>query len=642
MNWLTSLSKVLFFLFLLGFNSSYSQKTFEEYKSLYPDSNEIVIKDYQSYSISIEGKKLKILSSNEFESQILTDIGINNNEESFSYSDLITLIDYKAFTKNTIKGKDKIINVTQSNEKKDNSGSIFHDDIKLRQLIFPNLEVGSKKNYSYQREFTDPFLLHRFIFGNGFPTENATLEVILDKNINIGYSVFNDPNNKIEFNQFERKGKKVYQWSLKNINAFKFEDNTLGVLYDLPNINVYIKDYTIDNKTISVLGNIERLYAYYKNFINQINKTEDEELKNLAIEITKNEKTEIEKVKKIFYWVKDNINYIAFEEAYAGFIPRESSLVFQRKFGDCKDMAALINSMAKYANVNNVHICWIGTRSIPYTYAELSTPSVDNHMIAVYDNKGEYIFLDATDKQTKFGIPTDFIQDKEALVSYGDTFKIIKVPVVSAQDNLVDEVINVSIDNDKLLGSGSMFFNGYNRTEMLYNLKDSKDKLRFDIIKGIVIKGNNKFNLKDYKEQNILDKDKSYIIDFNFEIPNYIINVDNEIYVNLFLDQNITQLSLNDDRKSNYDLKYLTKSAAKYILQVPKNYKLKHLPSNFSLSNDLVDVNFKFESKNDTVHLDATFTLKKMTLQVTDFKLWNESLYKIKEAYSETIILEKK
>ncbi len=94
--------------------------------------------------------------------------------------------------------------------------------------------------------------------------------------------------------------------------------------------------------------------------------------------------------------------------------------------------------------------------------------------------------------------------------------------------------------------------------------------------------------------------------------------------------------------KNNYDLKYLTKSAAKYILQVPKNYKLKHLPNNFSLSNDLVDVNFTFESKNDTILLNATFTLKKMTLQVTDFKLWNESIYKIKEAYAETIILEKK
>jgi hypothetical protein len=40
----------------------------------------------------------------------------------------------------------------------------------------------------------------------------------------------------------------------------------------------------------------------------------------------------------------------------------------------------------------------------------------------------EYVFLDATDKETKYGIPTAFI--KEAMLSENGTYKIIKFPIV--------------------------------------------------------------------------------------------------------------------------------------------------------------------------------------------------------------------
>ncbi|MBC8644862.1 transglutaminase domain-containing protein [Flavobacterium lindanitolerans] len=160
-----------------------------------------------------------------------------------------------------------------------------------------------------------------------------------------------------------------------------------------------MKDYTIDKNTTKVLDNTEELYNYYKSFIKNLNKTDDTELKELSVELTEGLSSDTEKIKKIFYWVKDNIKYIAFENGYEGFIPREASTVFKRKFGDCKDMSSIITSMANYAGIKNVTVSWIGTREIPYSYEQLPTPSVDNHMIAVYNDNGNYIFLDATDRE---------------------------------------------------------------------------------------------------------------------------------------------------------------------------------------------------------------------------------------------------
>lgn len=641
MIWLKLANKKTVFLFLfelLGITAS--AQTFLEYKTAYPQINELVLNKNTSYDIGFENKKVKIIQDNFYESMILTENGINNNEESFTYSELVKLLEYDAYTVITSdNGKEKKIKVTQSNEKQSRENSIFYNDVKERQLIFSNLETGAKKVYNYQTEYLDYHLLHRFVFAANAPVINSSLEVKLDKNIDLGYKIFNDPTNSISFSKTEKRGKWIYKWTMKNIKPLKYESFSPGFLHIVPHIDIYIKEYTLDNTKVIGLDDIDKLYAYYKGFTKNLNKKEDAELKRIANEITSDNKTDEEKVKSIFYWVKDNIKYIAFENGYEGFIPREASLVLERKFGDCKDMASIITALAEKAGVKDVTLAWIGTREIPYSYHELATPGVDNHMIAVYKKGSEYIFLDATDRETRYGIPTAFIQGKEALVSENDSYKIIKVPVVTPKENEVKQTVQLSIANDKLIGKGTMVFNGYNRSELLSEVGDAVNKARFEIIKGIVIKGSNKFNLINYTEENIKDREKPYVINFNFDLANYIVKVDKEIFVNLFLDRNFEKMVIEKDREYKFELDYLSDSEAIYELEIPQNCVVKYLPKNVIIDNYLISAEFKFEQKNNKILLKAMLKQKKLLLEKTDFDLWNDTLKQIKNNYSETIIL---
>ena len=641
MTWLKLLNRISFFwLFFYGtVGAVKAQTTLADYKNTYPNFNEIVVKDQQSYNITIEDKKLKIIQDNQYESMILTENGIANNTESFSYSDLIKLKNYEAYSVITENAKEKKIKVTQTTEKQLQESSVFFNDVKERVLTFPSLTAGSKKVYSYQTEFMDPYLLHKFIFGNNIPIQNSSLEIKTDKEINIGYKIFNDPKNEILFSKTEKKGKWIYKWTLKNILPLKFEANSPGFLYIVPHINIYITDYTIDNKVIEILGNENKLFDYYSGFVKNLNQKEHTDLKNLALELTKNEANDNDKIKNIFYWVKNNIKYIAFENGYEGFIPREASFVLERKFGDCKDMASIISSMATHAGVKNVNIAWIGTRTIPYSYVELATPSVDNHMIAVFKEGSEYVFLDATDKETKYGIPTAFIQGKEAMLSENGTYKIIKVPIVPPEKNEIKEEIQLTILNNKLVGKGKMMMHGFNRSHTLASIGDASNKTRFEMIKELVLKGNNKFNLKEYSEENLQDRDKPYGIAFNFDLENYIVKVDKEIYINLFLDKIYDKMYIEKERVSKYEFDYLTYFNTKYELEIPQNCTVKYLPKNFVLDNELLKAEFVYEMQNNIVRLNIQLKLKKILLDAIDFKLWNETIKKIKSNYTETLIL---
>ncbi|KGO92456.1 hypothetical protein Q766_13445 [Flavobacterium subsaxonicum WB 4.1-42 = DSM 21790] len=616
--------------------------SFTDYKKTYNDVNELVISDKSSYDIFVDNKKLRVLQDNYYESMIMSENGIQNNQENFSYSELVKLNEYEAFSVVNDKGKDRKIKVTQTNEKQARQNSVFYNDVKERQLIFPNLEAGARKVYSVQTEFLDPFLLQSYVFGSNYPMLNSTLEVRTDKDITIGYRIFNDPNNSIEFSKTEKKGKFIYRWTLKDVKAVKMEPNNPGFRYFIPHINVYVKDYTVDAKKINVLDNTEKLYDYYKSFTKNLNKTEDADLKAIATEITSGLTTDTEKVKRIFYWVKDNIKYIAFENGYEGFIPREAALVCKRKFGDCKDMASIISAMANYAGVKSVTVSWIGTRDIPYSYEELSTPAVDNHMIAVYNDNDNYVFLDATDRETRYGIPTAFIQGKEALISNGDTYKIINVPVVAAENNEAVEVVKLSLDKEKIIGSGSVSYNGYSRSNILAQIGDASNKTRFEMIKSLVLKGSNKFHLKDYTEANVSDRDKPYQVNFNFELDDYAMQVDKELYINLFMDRMYEKLTLEPDRVTAFDLDYLSAYNTRYDLTIPQNYSVKYLPENFSLDNAVMKADFKYTNTAGVVSLVAKIQLKKLLLQKDDFALWTESIKKLKSTYTQTLILTEK
>lgn len=643
MNWYKLKIKITFSLFfIIAFIcTAIGQNNLAENQQKYPGHNEVITNDFINYNISIVDKKIKVLKNFQFESIILTANGINNNEESITYSEFIRLNKYEAYTIINSNGKEKKVKVTQINEMESKDKGVFFNDVKEKQLIFPSLEAGAKKVYSYESEITDPFLLNKYVFGNTIPVQNAGIEIKVDKNINLGFKIFNDPNHLITFSKTEKGNKIIYKWFQQNIAPIKYESNTPGYLHRLPHISIYIKDYTIENNKVNVLNDLDGLFNYYKGFIKDINKTENIELKNTAIDLTKNLNTDLDKIKAIFYWVKANIKYIAFENGYEGFIPRESSWIFEKKFGDCKDMANIITEMSKFANIPNVYLAWIGTREIPYSYYELATPSVSNHMIAVYKNGSEYLFLDATDKETRFGIPTAFIQGKEALVNENGNYKVVKVPVVLATDNETNEKLNLKIEGTKLLGTGSLKFKGYNRSHLLMQIGDAKEKNRKDIIKNLTEVGNNKFKLLDFTESNMKDLEQPYNVDFNFEIEDYLLVIDSKIYLNLFLEKFYENVTLEKDRSASYEFDFLTNTNCSYELEIPKNYQLTFIPKNLNIENELIKANFVFEKTSTKIILHSNIEIKKLLLEPKDFELWNATIKKLKSNYNETLILEK-
>ena len=642
MNWLklkrNNIYTVCFF--LLGLTAANGQ-SLTDLATKYSSYPEVILRESESYNIEVEKGNLKVSRTSYFESMILSEVGIQNDDETFFYSTLLPVEEYEAYTILPETKKSKKVEVEQESESSGKADFVFHDDVKQKKLSYLHLEPGAKKVLKYKTIYKDASLMNGQSFSRHLPAEYISLEVRCDKNVELGYKIMNDIENAISFSTITEGSKVIYKWESKNVSAIKQESNTPGFLHVAPHVIVYVKSYKNKDKVFPFLGNESLLHQHYLDFIKDLNKTEDVELKKIALELTKEVSDEEEKVKKIFYWVKSNIKYIAFESGYEGFVPRQASLVYDRKYGDCKDMASIITAMCQYAGIKNVNLCWIGTREIPYSYREVPTPSCDNHMIAAYKNaKNEIIFLDATSAETKYGLPTSFIQGKEAMVNKsGNDFEIVKVGIVEASANTIVNKINVALDGTKLAGKGKIAMDGYARSGMLASMGDLSGTRRFDFIKSRLQMGNNKFGLKSYDENNVADIEKPYEINYEFDLGNYAVKTGDDIYINLLLSKPYEKSLIEKDRLFDYEFDHLQKHAISISLEVPPHSEIINIPENFQFDNDLFACNINYSKSEHLINVDYTLELKKINLSRNDFALWNDALVNLRKHYGDVIVL---
>lgn len=273
--------------------------------------------------------------------------------------------------------------------------------------------------YSYNRKVKDIKYLTRVLFNDYYPIRKKEIEFIIPDNYNIELMEFNFEGFDIEKSkQYDPKKKTTkYLYTVNNLNAIKNEAGAPSAAKMFPHILVISKSYKIKDEEIMLFNNTDALYKWYRSLIEQV-KNNPESLKNKVEEITTNDETQFDKMTSIFYWVQDNIRYIAFEDGIMGFKPQSDSEVFNNKYGDCKGMANLLRSMLKLVNIDARHT-WIGTRDIPYDYS-IPSLAVDNHMICTaFINERPY-YLDATQKYIPIGKYAYRIQGRPTLIANGN------------------------------------------------------------------------------------------------------------------------------------------------------------------------------------------------------------------------------
>ncbi len=608
----------------------------ENYQTQYPKDDVITLSLNNHIDITESNGNLSIKETVIKKDYYLTNQRLSHANESVSYNTFNTIKSIDAYTEN----KDSKNNVSNFENLDVIRNGIFFADQKKKTFSFPNVKEGSITTLKYVKTISDPHFLPSFIISDNTPIKTAILSVSFPNNVDVAYTTFNLEAIDSNFEIIKDKNKTTYKWTLNSVPKIN-SNYDFHPLYYIPQVIVYIKSYTTKGDLQPILSDTAGLYAWYKSLINNINTTDQTELKNTTLDLIKNMNSEEEKIKKIYYYVQRVINYIAFEDGLNGFIPRDAFNIYSNKYGDCKDMANLLNEMLHYAGIDS-YLTWIGTRQRPYSYTDLPTPMTDNHMITAVKVNNEYLFLDATAKYLGYGFPSPFIQGKEALIGLSETdFKIKKVPEVPAFLNTMNIISELELDNETLIGHHQVKLTGFEKLYMHHKL-ERKDNDDIGFLESALKFGKKRTLIKDVVYKNIeLEKD-TLLIDFNTETERYIKRIENNIYLQPHLNFSLkSEIIKNEKKDFDKEIKYKYQKSFITTLSIPEEYKLQTIPENseFNHPDFNFQIRYKLSEDSKTLQIEKHITVNTLKVEVKSINDWNNFIKTFNKASKQSIVL---
>ncbi len=616
-----------------------------EMKQLYPGEKAVYLELRQDLTVEIRNDSVQVLARHHADMLHLDEqSGMYANDRVFS-SHFNRLQKLEARTMVPNGEKFKTVKVTEFKDKFEMQSGVFFDDTRSTSFSFPAIIPGARTVSDYTVRHVDARFVMPFFVGSYVPVRHAELSITAPKGVRIGYKTFHGENTPIKYSREEKGNQVVYRWTADNLPSPPHEENGPEASYYLPHIVFFVEEAPVAGQTRKLLAGVPELYSMYADFVRRIDRQPSPALQHRVDSLVVGAKTEEEKVRRVYYWVQDNVKYIAFEQGLRGFIPHDAGLVYARRYGDCKDMANLTNEMLHLAGVKTAYLTWVGTRHLPYKYAELATPGVDNHMIATYEpTPGKYVFLDATSKHTPYGMPSAMIQGKEGLLGLDPkNSRVVDIPAMDKASSGTDDASVLTLDGTTLRGTGQLSLAGYTKVNQSYGLDglDRTDEPRY--VKALLERGNNKFFVDKYAISNLEARDQPLRISYDYRLQDYVQQVDDEVYINLSLERPYATDRIDAaTRKLPRYNEFAHTDHTRTALVVPIGYEVSYLPPSTEAQGDALGFKVRYERQGDKIIQDREVYVNYLLLRPEQFSSWNAVVSKLGNAYREVVILKKK
>jgi transglutaminase-like putative cysteine protease len=636
--------RTIFLTFLVLFGSQlFAQKNIDptpedindakKLREKFPKNDVAVLKSSEVISFDLNKTEAKVIVHSELNEQLMN---INHRADIRKYEFYDSESEVKTFSLKYRNDKSAAFPV-KDEMYKDND--LFYNDARVKYITIDFPVQGYSYNYQVKKQYNDVKYFTSLYFNDEYPVLEKQFSITVPEWLSVELKEFNFEGNTIKKSKSVHPSTKAttYTYSMENVPAYFEEQNAPGRSYLYPHVLVIAKSFKNKDNDITLFNSTADLYKWYKSLIGQM-KDDSSFFKEKVAELTATAKTDEEKIKNIYYWVQDNIRYIAFEDGIAGFKPDESQNVFNKRYGDCKGMGNLIKQMLTLAGFD-ARLTWIGTKHIAYDY---TTPSlaVDNHMICTLFFKGKKYFLDGTEKFNSFGEYAERIQNKEVMIENGDQFLIEKVPSVASEFNKEIFKANLKITDGELQGTCSRIFAGESRAQLLYRISTLKNNQKEEVLERYLTDGDKNIKVQNIKNSDLKNRDQKLTMDYDIAVSNRVSDFDNDMYIDLECMNEYKNFELKD-RKTDYEFDYKTNYESNVSLAIPAGYKITKLPENLVINEPNFAVSVQFVQSSSELICKKNFVFKNGVIKANEMDKWNSFVKNLQATYNQQIILSK-
>lgn len=537
------------------------------------------------------------------------------------------------------KEKNDVIGIITGHQTYSSNG-IFHDDAKLFTYSISFNEIGQTESYVIEKKYTDPKYLSTVFFHDEYPIDKRTFIFNVPEWADIDFILKNTENYGLQktVSKDEKTKNTVYRFTINNLPADKSEKNQPGAAFILPHIIIAHKSYTkLDGTKENIFNDEQGLYKWYSSLTGLVN-NDKAVIKPVVDKVIAGKTTDLEKVEALFYWVQENIRYIAFEDGIAGYKPASCQDVYNNKFGDCKGMANLLKNMLIVAGYD-ARLTWVGTSHIPYNSHAIPALIVDNHMICTLTLNKKRYFLDPTETYIGINDYATRIQGREILIEDGDKFILDTIPSFDKDHNKIVIKQDLKLEDNQLKGTSQEVYYGEGKTNILRSYNSAKTDKREEAIKHSLNNNDKNIVVSDIVSSSMDDRNKP--VDFKYTIvyKNQVVDDNSDKYISLDYDKEFKNFTFDTLRTKDYMVEYKYQLNKQIRFRIPDGYTVKHLPSNLKKTTKDFSFIVSFKQENGYVIYTKDITLDNSIIRKEDFKTWNQTIKDLKKIYNDQVII---
>ncbi len=268
---------------------------------------------------------------------------------------------------------------------------VFYSDQRAKLFAVPGVEPGSLVEYRYRIRVPTRSFWHSWTFQEDVPVLKSRFVMLAPGDWEVNYRLHGlelEP----RMTRAPAGFKAEYVWEVKDVPAVVRE-------LSMPPPRESYARLELAPVGMKTWDNVAGWYHGLAGPQTKVTK----EIAQKAREVIGEANTDLEKLKRLAVWVRDNIRYLAVEIGIGGYQPQPAAEVLANRYGDCKDMATLLCAMAHAAGLETDHVL-VSTWQNGQPDTSLPSPFHFNHAMVFWPMAGDSgLWFDPTDKGTPFG-----------------------------------------------------------------------------------------------------------------------------------------------------------------------------------------------------------------------------------------------
>lgn len=427
---------------------------------------------------------------------------------------------------------------------------------------------------------------------------------------------------------------KYLVYTFKRLKGFQNYSSDRGPSYNYPMLYFHFKSASQNGRNHQIMNTTDDLYRWYR-LVSSNLQDDTSAFARFTKNLVKDKKTDEEKIKTVYYWIQDNIRYIAFEDGIAGFRPDECADVFRKRYGDCKGMANLTKNMLKVLGYDS-RLVWIGTKHQNFSYDIPGMP-VDNHAICAVKLNGKYLFLDGTENYCALYDYANRIQGRQCIVENGENYSIERIPEWGYEHN--EEASNevMQLNGKTLSAKIKKTYKGESKLDLIraYNFLNSENKE--EVLFNYLTDENINFKISNIRHTDLSNRDINPEINYDLNVNNQVIQSKDRMFVNLEWDREFDGVWFDSTRRVDLDLGHKNYIKRNVTLQLNAGQKVISLPKSVNIENEYYSFKLEMKVVGNTVVYDKILINKKDYLPVSMLMTFMNDCKKLSAFYNSYI-----